>query len=105
MSDPIWRPSPERIADSNMMRFLDYVRTHYALELSNYEALYDWSIESPQTFWSAVWRFCGVQASREWDSVLVDGDKMPGARWFSGSRLNFAQNMLRQSDEHLALVF
>ncbi|MCZ6907919.1 MAG: acetoacetate--CoA ligase [Deltaproteobacteria bacterium] len=105
MSTPIWTPSPSRIGQTNMTRFLDYVKKNYEPGAIDYPSLYGWSIRHPESFWPAVWEFCGIRASRLWDSVLEDGDKMPGTRWFTGSMLNFAENLLRRRDDKQALVF
>lgn len=105
MSTPIWTPSPSRIGQANMTRFLDYVKKNYEPGAIDYPSLYGWSTRHPESFWPAVWEFCGIRASRLWDSVLEDGDKMPGTRWFTGSMLNFAENLLRRRDDKQALVF
>lgn len=105
MSEPLWTPSPARIREANITRFLDHIRSEVAPDVTSQQALYRWSIEHPERFWPQVWAFCGIKASKHWDKVLVDGNKMPGARWFTGSRLNFAENLLRHRDDRLALVF
>jgi len=61
-------------------------------------------VRQPEKFWQLVWEFCGIRASGDFDQILVDGDKMPGARWFPGVRLNFAQNLLRHKDDRIALI-
>jgi acetoacetyl-CoA synthetase len=99
MPKPLWTPSPQRIEQANLSRFMS------DLGIKNYSQLYEWSVNHPEQFWPAVWRFCGVKASRQWDSVLTDGDKMPGAKWFEGAHLNFAENLLRRRDEKTALIF
>ena len=66
---------------------------------------YRWSIEKPEEFWQSVWDFCGIVASRPAENVVVDFDRFPGARWFPGARLNFAENLLRHRDDRRALVF
>ena len=63
------------------------------------------SVEEPEAFWSAVWDFCGVKAETRGERVLVDADKMPGARFFPDARLNYAENLLRKNDDSDALVF
>ena len=73
--------------------------------MSDYPSLYAWSIQDPESFWAAVWRFCGVVSGRRWDRVLEGGDRMPGARWFPGATLNFAENLMGAADERPALVF
>ena len=59
---PLWQPSPERIAGTNMTRFIDEVRRRHGLKIDDYAGLYDWSIREPEAFWCAVWSFCGVIA-------------------------------------------
>ncbi len=105
MTQPLWTPSPARIQQANVSRFLDCVRRECDPHVVSQQTLYQWSVEYPEKFWPQVWAFCGIKASVSWDQALVDGDKMPGARWFTGSRLNFAENLLRYRDERPALVF
>jgi len=105
MSNPLWTPDPERSQQANITRFLEYVQRECDPHVMNQPALYRWSVADPEQFWSHVWAFCGIKASKSWDRVLTDGDKMPGARWFNGSRLNFAENLLRYRDDRPALVF
>ena len=105
MSKPLWTPDPERSQQANITRFLEYVQRECDPHVMNQPALYRWSVADPEQFWSHVWAFCGIKASKSWDRVLTDGDRMPGARWFSGSRLNFAENLLRYRDDRPALVF
>ncbi|HEY1773876.1 MAG TPA: acetoacetate--CoA ligase [Gammaproteobacteria bacterium] len=105
MTEPLWTPSPERIRQANMTHFLDHIRAEVAPDVTTQQALYRWSIEHPQKFWPQVWAFCGIKASKHWDKVLEHGERMPGAAWFTGSRLNFAENLLRHRDDRLALVF
>ena len=101
---PIWEPSKERIERANLSRFIRFVQTEHKAQVEDYFGLYDYSIRQPEAFWRAVWEFCGIRASGDFDEVLVDAGKMPGARWFPGVRLNFAQNLLRYKDDRVALL-
>lgn len=101
----IWRPSPERIAASNMTRFMSSVSAQRGLALPTYEALYAWSIERPEEFWPDLARFAGVLADWGSGAVLEDPLRMPGARFFPGARLSFAANLLKFADDLPALVF
>src|SRR5262245_4414531 len=73
--------------------------------VEDYEALYRWSIEDPAAFWQALWDFAGVTGERGTGTALEHGEWMPGARWFVGARLNFAENLLRGPDTEPAIVF
>ncbi len=105
MSEILWQPSAAQIDRARVTAFRREVNRWYELELRDFVALYDWSVNDPQRFWSAVWRFCGVTASRTGTTTLVDGDRLPGARWFADARLNFAENLLRWPDDHEAIIF
>ena len=101
---PIWTPSLFRIADANLTRFMTFAAARGA-EAADYDALYRWSIAQPAAFWEALFDFAGVIAERGAGPVLEHGERMPGARWFPGTRLNFAENLLRGPDAEPALVF
>ena len=106
MQKPIWEPGPERVERANISRFMRFVRDAIGNEdIRRYAPLYDFSIRFPDRFWPLVWEFCGIRAHGEHEPVLVDREKMPGARWFPNVTLNFAQNLLRFKDERPAIVF
>jgi acetoacetyl-CoA synthetase len=101
---PIWTPSLFRIADANLSRFMAFVGAR-GKPASDCDALYRWSIEEPAAFWDALWEFADVAGERGAGPALADGDRMPGARWFPGARLNFAENLLRGPEPEPAIVF
>ncbi|MFQ5711431.1 MAG: acetoacetate--CoA ligase [Candidatus Geothermarchaeales archaeon] len=105
MGKLLWEPSEERIKQANTTRFIDFVNDKYGLKIDSYHQLYDWSIENIPDFWAAMWEFGGIKASRGYDEVVDDLSKFPGAKWFIGARLNFAENLLRYRDDHLAFIF
>jgi len=92
------------MSNANMTRFIAFVNEQEGKRFTTYEELYRWSIENIPAFWTAVWDFCEVKASRRFETVVDDLDKMPGARWFTGAGLNFAENLLRYRDERTALI-
>ena len=96
---PLWAPSPERAAASNMAAFMKFVNERHGTKLADYAALHRWSVDAMEEFWVAVWDFCGVIAETRGETVIADKAKMPGARFFPEARLNFAENLLRHSDE------
>jgi acetoacetyl-CoA synthetase len=105
MKKPLWEPSPERIKQANMTRFIEFVNRKFGRDIRSYRELYDWSLERIADFWAAFWEFAEIKASRNYDLVADDLDKMPGTRWFPGAQLNFAENLLRYRDDRVALIF
>jgi len=101
---PIWTPSLFRIADANLTRFMAFAGGRGA-PAADYDALYRWSIADPAAFWESLWQFAGVIGDRGDGPALENGDRMPGARWFPGANLNFAENLLRGPDAEPAIVF
>jgi acetoacetyl-CoA synthetase len=102
---PLWQPTAQQIKKAQMTRFIDYVNKKYDKKFSSYDELYQWSVSNIGDFWAAVWDFTGIKASVGYDKVIDDEKKMPGAKWFTGARLNFAENLLRYKDEHTAFIF
>ncbi len=92
---PLWRPSVQRIAQARLTDFARKAIRRWQLDLNTWPDFLRWSIDSPEQFWASVWDDCGVIASHRGARVVVDREKMPGARWFPESRLNFAENLLR----------
>ena len=98
MSAPLWTPTPERAAQTDLARFM---RT---AGKSSYAQLHAWSVERSEEFWNMLWDFCGVIGEKG-AKTLIDGNRMPGAKWFPQGRLNFAENLLRQDGRGDAIVF
>ncbi len=105
MVKPLWTPSQQQIEQTNMHRFMQWVNQRFGTHFTDYSGLYQWSVEHIADFWAAWWEYAGILASRPYDRVIDDPAKMPGAKWFEGARLNFAQNLLRYRDEQTALIF
>ena len=105
MGKLLWKPSEELIRKANITRFIEFVNKKYSLKINSYAQLYDWSVENIPDFWAAMWEFGEVIASRGYDKVVDDLSKFPGAKWFVGARLNFAENLLRYRDNHTAFIF
>ena len=105
MAEMLWQPSAERVANANLTRFAAMVRERHGARASDYAALHRWSIEDRAAFWSAIWEYGAVVGDRGDGPVLVAGERMPGATWFPGARLNFAENLLRRRDDTPGIVF
>ncbi len=106
---PLWIPTAERIRASNLAAFAAWLAEHgrgpdHAQDLPTaYQALWRWSIEDQEAFWSAAWDWVGIVGERG-ARVLIDGDRMPGARYFPDARLNFAENLLRRRTDDPAII-
>jgi acetoacetyl-CoA synthetase len=105
MGKLLWQPTQEQIEQSNMYRYMQVVNQRYDQRFESYDDLYRWSVEAIPDFWASIWDFMAVRASQPYERVLDDVTKMPGARWFEGARLNFAENLLRYRDDRTALIF
>ena len=105
MGQLLWQPSDERINQANITKFISFVKEEYDPKIDSYWQLYDWSIRCIPDFWRVMWDFVGVIASQKYDMVVDDLGRFPGARWFPGARMNFAENLLKCRDDHPAFIF
>src|SRR5438874_969758 len=112
---PLWTPSAERIASSNLTAFIAWLRRERHIAVDDFRSLYRWSVREPRQFWPAVWQFCGIVATahpsgEHWTDVAIGLDRMAppdprlGPTWFPGARLNFAENLLCYEDDRPAIV-
>ena len=101
---PLWTPAQASIDAANMTRFIARVNQNHDLTITDYDALYQWSLDSREAFWSEVWDFCGIIGNKG-ERVLIDGEDIESAQWFPDATLNFAENLLRKKDDTVAMVF
>ncbi|MEZ5787468.1 MAG: acetoacetate--CoA ligase [Xanthobacteraceae bacterium] len=101
---PLWVPTAERIAATRVKAFMAEANRRHALALETYRDLHAWSITRRDAFWDLVWDFGGVIGDKG-SRLVVEPDRMPGARFFPDSRLNFAENLLRRATNEPALIF
>ena len=104
MNAKLWEPSGQRIAEARMSAFMRDVEAAHSIRIPDYGALWRWSVENREPFWRAIWKFCDALGDPG-EVTVVDGERMPGARWFPNGRLNFAENCLRFRGSDDALVF
>ncbi len=95
---PLWQPNPQSVGATRMAQLMQTTGHR------GYADLWQWSVDQPEAFWSLLWDFCGAVGEKG-TQILVDGDRMPGARWFPEARVNYAENLLQQRDDSAALVF
>lgn len=87
-----------------MAAFQARIQQKFNAAVGDYEALHQWSVEHLDQFWAEIWEIAGIRASVPFTQVIDDPKRMPGAKWFTGARLNFAENLLRFSDDRIALI-
>lgn len=104
MDEPLWKPSAERVQNSQLYSFMRDVEGRTGAQFSGYHDFWQWSVDHSEDFWSILWDVCGVVGDKG-GRVLLDGDKMPGAEFFPDARLNYAENMLQKRDDDVALIF
>ena len=105
MKLPLWEPSEERKRDANLTRFIGLVNERHGKKFTSYNELHDWSINNLADFWALMWEFGEIKASKPYDAVITPAERMMDTKWFSGARLNFAENLLRYRDSRTALIF
>ena len=105
MKTAIWEPSDERKNNSQMMDYIHFINKKFSFSFTNYDELYNWSINKNQDFWLSFWEYSKVIEHKPCTRVVDDIKKMPGAKWFDGCTLNFAENLLRFRDNKIAIQF
>ncbi|MCP4748567.1 MAG: acetoacetate--CoA ligase [Desulfobacteraceae bacterium] len=105
MPKQLWAPTDQRIQSTNMYAFMHWINKRFNQDFKDYSRLYQWSIDHIPDFWAAWWDYVDLQNSQSYTQVIDDLSKMPGAKWFEGARLNFAEHLLRYRDDQTALIF
>ena len=100
---PLWIPSGERIKNSNLKKYEKFLFKDYGLQFSGYSELHYWSTTEIEVFWESIWKFSEIIHSKQYNKVL-DNRIMPGAKWFTGAELNFAENLLKYRDDYIAII-
>ena len=105
MARLLWEPSEERKRNANITKFMEFVNERYGKGLRTHAELYAWSVDYIPEFYGSMWDFMGIKASKSYEKVVDDVNKFPGAKWFTGAKLNFAENLLRYRDDRTAFIF
>ena len=103
MDNILWKPlSPEK---TQMVQLMNRINEIYGLKMKSYDELFNWSVNHISKFWAEVWNFADIKYSLPYSEVVDDSKKMPGAKWFAGAKLNYAENLLRYRDDKIAIHF
>lgn len=101
---PLWEPSAQAIEASQLTAFVDWLKNERSLDFADYPALWQWSTEEPGAFWTAIWDYFDVQHSGSFETAL-DTMSMPGAKWFEGTQVNYAEHIFRDRDPEAVAIF
>ncbi len=105
MTKPLWSPSRDQIESSQLFAFMQFVKTRTGHEFGDYDALWRWSVQEKESFWDIFWDFCGVIGEKGPQIFDDNGGKMLGSRFFPQGKINYAENMLQNHDNSIAMVF
>jgi len=101
--EKLWEPPAELVERARMTEYMRWLAAERGLELGGYDELWHWSVEDVEGFWASIWDFFEVQADGGYDRVLGRRE-MPGAEWFAGARLNYAEHVFAGvEDDELAI--
>ncbi len=101
----LWEPGEEAVNRANLTRYMQWLASHKGLAFKDYNSLWQWSVTEIEEFWRSLWEFFDIRASRPFANVLAER-KMPGAQWFKGAELNYAEHVFRnRSADRPALIF
>jgi acetoacetyl-CoA synthetase len=103
LKKPLWIPSAERINNSNLSQYFSFLDSHYNLNFSSFTELYEWSVSNIENFWEIIWEYSRIIHRSKYHSIL-EGKEIWNCRWFPGSELNFAENLLRFNDDRIAII-
>jgi len=105
MKQPLWEPDERRRRQAHLTAFMAQVNAAHQAGVGTYPELWAWSVEHLPEFWAEVWTFAGLHSATPYTLVVDDLTRFPGASWFPGARLNFAEHLLRCRDDRPALIF
>ncbi len=97
VAEKLWEPSPERVERSQMTRYMRWLADNRGVNFDDYDELWRWSVDELEDFWVSIWDYFDVQAT-PYESVL-SSHEMPGAQWFEGAELNYAEHLFRGKED------
>ena len=103
MKKILWKPDSKK--ETKMAELTAIINHNHDQKIKNYEQLHNWSINHIPEFWEEIWNYCNIIHSESYTQVVNDFKLMPGAKWFAGAKLNFAENLLRFRDNRVAIKF
>ncbi len=105
MSAPLWQPNLNLANQSHLHHFMQFINKKFNFSFSDYDELYQWSIDHPEDFWQCTAVFCDIQFSKPPSQIMQRNDEMQKTKWFVDAKLNFAENLMWRRDKHSALIY
>lgn len=101
----LWRPSESFSRNAHLFRFMTWLREEKDLDFGDYTEIWTWSVDHPADFWESVWQYFQIRSYADYRTILSE-DPMPGAKWFEGATLNYAEHLCRnKTDDQIAIIF
>ncbi|MEH6822627.1 MAG: acetoacetate--CoA ligase [Motiliproteus sp.] len=91
----LWTPSAEFANNSNVSQYIDWLRSKEIVDCADYQELWRWSVDHVEAFWGSLWDYFEIQSDTPYDQVVTSLEMKPGNEWFTGSRINFAEHVMR----------
>ena len=104
MTEIMWQPDPVIAQSTYMAQFFQYLEHYHHKRFIDYQALHEWSVAHPELFWPAIAEFCDMKFSNPPKSIIQRGETFQDTQWFTGAKLNFAENLLKRTDQHIAII-
>ncbi|QQD17936.1 acetoacetate--CoA ligase [Spongiibacter nanhainus] len=96
----LWSPPQEFVQNSNLTQLMNWLKEQDIVEVDDYSSLWQWSVDQPEAFWGSLWQYFDVQSDTPYKAVVDSLEMRPGVKWFEGSRVNFAEHILRHAQSN-----
>src|SRR5690625_3021973 len=100
----LWEPTTKRKDESNLYKYLDWLKSEKKLDFTDYPSLWNWSVTEIEEFWKSLWDYFNIIHEKPYETVLTTR-KMPGAQWFKEATINYTEHIFRQANEHPAIIY
>jgi acetoacetyl-CoA synthetase len=91
----LWQPSQEFVNNSNVSQYIDWLRAKSIVDCADYQELWRWSVDDVEAFWASLWDYFQILSDTPYEKVVTSLEMKPGSRWFTGSKVNFAEHVMR----------
>src|SRR5699024_7128232 len=100
----LWEPTESWVKDSNIYQYMRWLKKHKQLHFTNYDDLWQWSVDELETFWESIWEYFDIQSNKPYKTILTSHE-MPGAKWFPEATINYTEHIFQNRDaEKLAII-